>query len=156
MKIEKPTGSRRANMARCRPCRRLFFYLYPSNGKPTPTPEGEWMRRVILFCLIGHIVFFIVSLCLIGFIPMMNEVMFICWSYAVYLCLREWEILLYMFALVMSIIYGVYNMVGLTSLSLLFYIINEIFFVFALYYTFRAYREFRYSGGIKGYQGKKT
>jgi len=48
--------------------------------------------------------FFILSLALIGFIPMLQNTVLLIWSYSVYLTLREWAVILYIVLIITCII----------------------------------------------------
>lgn len=58
--------------------------------------------------------------------------------------------------LVINIFHGIGQVFLFKEYSLLFYIINILFYVGALYYVAFAYKDFRLSGGIHGKEGKKT
>ena len=97
-----------------------------------------------------HIVFFLVSLTLIGFFPMLAEIGYATLIYSCYLTLREWEVVAYIALLAAGIIYGFVHIFAFSNVSLLFYIINLVFYCLALYWAYPAYRDFRKSGGIYG------
>jgi hypothetical protein len=56
-----------------------------------------------------HIVFFLVSLIVIGFFPMIAEIGYITLIYTCYLTLREWEVVIYITVLATGIVYGFIN-----------------------------------------------
>lgn len=85
---------------------------------------------------------------------MLAEIGYVTWSYACYLTLREWEVIGHMIFLSLGIVYGFINIFAFEQISLLFYIINLVFYCFALYYVFNAYKDFRRAGGIYGKDGK--
>lgn len=67
-----------------------FFYLYPSTEVKAKTPEALYLRKVLGWLLLLHFVFFVVSLTVIGFLPMLAEIGYAIWCYSCYLTLREW------------------------------------------------------------------
>jgi hypothetical protein len=105
------------------------------------------------FCIFLHVVFFLVSLTLIGFVPMLAAVFYANWAYACYLTLRQWELIVYMLTLVLGVFFGTVHIFYFDRLSLLFYIINLVVNSFAVYFLFNAFKEYRRAGGIKGKNG---
>ena len=96
---------------------KAFFKLYPSKPKLAPTPEGQSLRKLFGMAMVLHIVFFVVSLTAMGFLPMLAEIGFSLWAFSCYLTLREWEVVVYLVALLGSIIYGVLNLFGQKGLG---------------------------------------
>lgn len=133
---------------------KIFFTLFPSKPKHISTPEGKNLRKMLGMFMILHIFFFIASLTAMGFVPMLSELGFIIWTFSCYLTLREWEIIMYFVALTCGTIYGLLNLFSAKNISLLFYILNEIFYFSALYFGTLAYKDFRMSGGIHGTNGR--
>ena len=86
--------------------RGIFFYLFPSKPKPTDTEEGAHLRRVLWWCIFFHVIFFMVSLTIIGFLPMLAEIYYVTWLYSTYLTLREWSVIIYLLSLLTGVIYG--------------------------------------------------
>ena len=130
--------------------RKLFYYFYPTNQKYADTKEGDRLRMILGWCVFFHTVFFLVSLTVIGFKSMISEIVYGCWAYATYLTLREWQVVIYIFAMCINVIYGVFHLFIYAKINLLFYILNVVFIGLASYFTMMAYRQFRFSGGIHG------
>ena len=135
--------------------RRIFFRLFPNHPKPADTPQGLHLRRVLKYLVTLHILFFFVSLTVIGFLPMISELGLSTWSYSCFLTLREWQVIIYLLLLVVSVVNGIFNVFDFSTVGLLFYIVNLIYLVFALYFCFFAYKSFRMTGGIHGGVPKK-
>ena len=121
--------------------RRIFFCLYPSRQKQAETPEGLHLRSTLGWLTVFHVLGFLISLTIIGFLSMMCELFYSVWCYSCYLTLRERQIVFYMVTIAFGIIYGFLNVFSstLTTVSLLFYIINLIYYCMALFYCWAAY-----------------
>ena len=135
---------------------KIFFTLYPDHPKRTSNEEGVHLRSTIKVCCILHIFFFVAALTLMGFLTTMTELGFSLWSFSCFLTLREWSIIIYMIMLLFSAIYGILNIFTIGTIGLLFYIMNLMFYILALYYILGAYKHFRDAGGIHGTKGKMT
>ena len=129
--------------------------MYPNKAKPADTYQGLYLRKVLRWLTVLHVSFFFVCLIIIGFLPMLNELGLACWAYSTFLTLKEWQVILYMLFLFLGIVFGFLNIFAFSTLSLLFYIVNLVYYAFALYFTFISYRNFRKSGGIHGGVSKK-
>lgn len=91
---------------------------------------------------------------MIGFLPMLAEIGYSLWVYSCFLTLREWSVISYCTCLAFGLVFGIMNLFDYANIKILFYLLNEIFYAFALYYTVNAYKDFRFSGGIHGTNGK--
>ena len=127
--------------------RRLFFKFYPSEPrKHKGTGEGHTLRRTIAVCLVFHMIFFLLSLAFIGFWPMLSDLLYSCLVYSIYLTLSKWAITFYEITLVGGIIYGILSLFPFTQTAqLLFYVLNLIFYGFALFFVWNANRLYRMS-----------
>lgn len=50
---------------------RAFAYLYPSKPQSANNSQADTMRTVMLYCIVLHVLFFMVSLAFIGFLSML-------------------------------------------------------------------------------------
>ena len=129
---------------------RCFFKFYPSQPKHADTQAGLRLRRALLVSLIMHACFFVLALTYIGFYVMVMEIFFVSWVYTCYLTLHEWAIVVYLFALVIGMIHGVFSVIDYEDVSLLFFIILLVFYALCFFYTGKRYMTFRSHGGIHG------
>ena len=67
---------------------RAFFCLWPNEQKPYFTEEGQRMRTAMTATTVIHCLLFILSLTLIGFFPMLYNLILAAWSYSCQLTLR--------------------------------------------------------------------
>ena len=79
---------------------KLFMYFFPGKQKKAKTHPGEKLRFYIGATVIGHMIFFFISLAIVGFIPMIQNLFFAAWTYSIYLTLYEFSLIAYMFCLV--------------------------------------------------------
>ena len=56
--------------------------------------------------VIGHLIFFVFALALVGFEPMIINLVLAAWSYSCYLTLKGWSVLLLMFFMAASTYHG--------------------------------------------------
>ena len=133
---------------------RCFFRLYPSKPKETDTLEGDDLRFVLKVCTILNAIFFLASLTTIGFVAMLQNIAFGFWSYSCFLTLKEWQVIIYIIGLFFGIAHGIFSIFQYSQLRLLFFILHLIYLSFALYFTVRAYKNFRVTGGIHGKLGR--
>ena len=133
---------------------RWFFRFYPSNPKKAETKEGEWMRFVSKISTVVHTILVALCLALIGFSPLIFNFLQAMWSYSVYLTLREREMALYIFLLLVQI--GHCFAVIFTSekkqgtFQLAGFIANIVACCILTYLNARAWYEFRTTGGLHG------
>jgi hypothetical protein len=100
--------------------------------------------------LILHMIFSFVSFGFAIISATLTGIALSSWSYSCFLTLREWQIIIYMLFLVFGTIYGILNVFSQPTETLFFYIVNLVFYGFALYFCWLAYKQFRTSGGIYG------
>ena len=136
-------------------CKKIFFRLYPNKLKPADTHQGLYLRKVLRVLTFLHVLFFFVCLTIVGFLPMLSELGLSAWCYSCYLTLKEWQVILYMLFLFIGLINGFINIFAFESVSLIFYIINLVYYGIAMYFAFMSYKNFRKSGGIHGGVSKK-
>jgi len=135
--------------------KRVFFRLYPNKPKEADTYEGDDLRFVLKVCCILHGLFFLASIVAIGFISMLQDIFYSCWTYSAFLTLKEWQVILYIVTLFFGSCHGIFNLFMYSELNLLFFILKLIYYVCALYFVARAYRNFRVTGGIHGKLGRQ-
>ena len=82
---------------------RAFFRLFPSTRKETENPNGDWLRCVNAIATFIHFGMALFCMALVGFPPMILNILQCIWSYSVYLTLREREMCLYLLALLAQI-----------------------------------------------------
>ena len=112
-------------------------------------------------CLIAtllHFTLVLLSLALIGFKPMVFNLVQVCWVYSCYLTLREREVVVYLLILAAQIIYCLTRILGIgdhhdgvnsTFQSLGHMIIMAVCILLA-YMVGRAYWDFHQGRGLKG------
>ena len=137
--------------------RSLFFRFYPSNMRQAEYPEAKNLRWLLGLYTYLHIVFFLVSLTAIGFRSMLTELLYGSLAYSCYLTLSHCSIIVYMIALLLNTTLGILNIIGKhkSTYALFFYIINLIFYGFALYFLYFKYNAFRKSGGVSNSKEEK-
>lgn len=104
-----------------------------------------------------------ISLGCIGFLPMIENLLFTAWTYSIYLTLYEWLLLVYFVALPL-IMWENYKHEStthmykdLTQFEMLGWLTMAVYYIFIIIYLLPAYIKFRSRGGIKGKgQGKTT
>ena len=92
---------------------RCFFKLYPAKKKDTTNEVSYWLRMMLLVASILHFTLTMLSLALIGFKPMVFNLIQVMWSYSCYLTLREREVVVYLLILVAQISYCLTRILGL-------------------------------------------
>ena len=75
--------------------KKVMHKMYPPVPKIAWTTQGKWLRTMVGFFCIMHVIFFVVALAITGFGPMMASMFLSIWSYSCYLTLREWTVILY-------------------------------------------------------------
>ena len=93
-------------------CERTFFSLYPTIKKEAETEEGVWLRKTLFAASIVHSVLTMGCLAIVGFMPMLFNMLQACWSYSCYLTLREREVWVYMVILFLQLFYLVLHLLG--------------------------------------------
>ena len=135
-------------------CNKVFFKLYPPSAKSIKNPEGQTLRIYFKIALILHIVLFIISLCMVGFEPMLWEIVLLAIAYSCYLTVREYMCIFYIMVLGASFINAMIKIWSYTSYYIKFfgYTLIVIFYGFNFYFISLQYWRFRTSGGIHGHQ----
>ena len=131
--------------------------MFPGKAKKAYTKQGKHFRWWIAAFCTGHALFFFVSLAIIGFEPMVNNIIFTAWMYSLYLTLSECLTIAYLFGLVMTMYYNyqheyvrhVYK--DMNNLEILGWLALFSFYVFSLCTITPIYLRFRINGGRKGY-----
>eukprot|EP00347_Sterkiella_histriomuscorum_P000946 403373921 len=126
---------------------RAFFYLYPSKVLKANNQEAIQMRRLMLFCLVIHILFFILSLALLGFLSMIEDLFLGLICFSGYLTLFDWTIAFYLVALALTTLLNFINLFKYQELKLLVYLGSMGFNVIAFLVILRAYWVFERVGG---------
>ena len=132
---------------------RAFFCLWPNQSKHYFTDEGRRMRYAMAAVTGLHGFMFVLSLCLVGFYPMLYNLLLAAWAYSCYLTLREREIVFYFILVVVASVLELMRLFdenkegswqslgGMAELGL---------YCLALYISGRYYYVFRISGGLHG------
>ena len=132
---------------------RAFYKLWPHQQKQTETQEGDHLRCVLGFATIMHIFLFVGCLTLVGFGPMIYNLLQFAWAYSCYLTLREREIVVYFIMLAGFAILetttifdkkkeGNWQQLGSMTVVILYCLIG--------YIVGRTYYFFRITGGLHG------
>ena len=132
---------------------RTFFCLWPNQNKQSFTDEGRRMRYAMASVTALHGFMFVLSLCLVGFFPMLYNLLLAAWAYSCYLTLREREIIFYF---IMVVLAGTLEVLRLLddksegSWQSLGGMVQIGLYVLGLYIAARYYHAFRVSGGLHG------
>ena len=126
---------------------RIFWNLYPPRPRKAHTPEAVCMRRILLCCLVAHVFFWFISLCFIGFLPMLSDLCFAFYVYSIYLTLYPKMTLLYVVLLALGAVYGFVDMFAFSDISLIMFIVNLCFYIVAIYFVAKQYFMIQASGG---------
>ena len=140
---------------------RIFFQLYPSQKRQAYTEEGHWLRKMSLFAAIVHAGLTIMGLAMVGFMCMMFNALQLMIVYSVYLTLREREVWIYMFLLLIQTVLNILDVLGITdnpekvamqesSLQQLGQFIALAMTILIGYFVGQASYSFRKSGGLHG------
>ena len=130
-----------------------FFWLWPNEKKPYFTEEGQRMRLAMTATTSIHCILYLVCLVLVGFWPMMYNIILAAWSYSCQLTLREREIIFYF---VLVILFMVLQFMRLFddkaegSIQTLSGMIVAGMYALCLWISGRYYYAFRVSGGLRG------
>ena len=144
-------------MGNCCGCNALFFKFYPSIKKEARNEESLWLRKMCLIATVIHFSLSILSLALIGFGPMIFNLLQTCWIYSCYLTLREREVAVYLFILLGQTIYCIFAILGVGedpgtesgAFQSLGHIIILCFLVLMAYLVGKAEWDFHQRGGLK-------
>ena len=142
----------------CGTLEKYFFKFYPTMKKKAYTSEGEWMRCVSAISVVIHNCLFIFCLAFVGFYPMIFNFVQACWSYSVYLTLREREMAFYLLLLVGQVVCDL-SLIRraeegkIVGLQLGGFIGNMVACGILLWANGRAWYSFRNSGGLRGKSG---
>lgn len=124
--------------------------MYPNKLRDAHTDEAKNMRWQLGFQVYLHMLFFLVSLTAIGFASMLLELVFGAWGYSCYLTLNSCQILVYLLAMLCSTAYGAFNIFdNRNNVAMLFYISNLVFYIFAVYFGFMKFTQFRRAGALR-------
>ena len=147
----RPLRKKKGNIC-IRIFKKLFKTMYPAQMKKAWTRQGQWLRKVLLFAVFAHCIFFIVALALVGFQTMIIDFILASWSYSVFLTLNECSILIYLCFLSSATIIGLFY--GMSTMTANFQVIgllsNVAVYLLIIYFVSRSYFYFRKNGGIKG------
>jgi hypothetical protein len=97
---------------------KIFFKLYPTkqrSPKECPNREGHKLRSLFALLTFGHGFFFLLSLAFIGFWPMMEDLIYSCFVYSIYLTLSRVSIIIYMILLLLGIVSGLWDIMNLVE-----------------------------------------
>ena len=138
--------------------KKIFNKMWPSKPKQLYTNQGRWLRKMALLFMVLDFMFFVFSLAVVGFEPMLYDLLLGVLGYSVYLTVREWVTMLYLagklfsaFALFFGERTGAnYSNAPLQSTQLFGEIANATFHLMSVYFVGRAYYYFRKNGGIWG------
>ena len=129
--------------------------------KRARTHEGDKLRWYLGATVIGHILFFFISLAIIGFVPMIENLLFSAWVYSLYLTLREWLLLVYIITLPITMYFNIKSerqnhlYRQMNSYEVLGWLSLFAYYIFVVCYLIPVYIRFRTKGGIKGPGHKK-
>ena len=122
--------------------------------KHAETSQGDWLRTMMGIACLGHCIFFVVGLALIGFITMIINLTLASLSYSAYLTLKEAIIIFYLFSLFASIGYGfketLFSRTDATSYMQMGIVANIALYGSIIFFAGKSYYHFRLTGGVKG------
>ena len=137
--------------------RKIFAKMYPAEKKTLYTTQGKWLRTMAGFFMFADFCFFVFALALVGFQAMMMDLWLGLWGYSVWLTLREWVTIMYLFFKCMAAFMLLFNSNSgssysgtMASTQIFGLILNACFHILSVYYVGRAYYQFRKNGGIHG------
>ena len=140
-------------------CGRCIFWLYPSTKKTAFTEEGLWLRKMLALGVFIHSGLALTCLAIVGFTPMMINLLQAAVTYSCYLTLREREVWVYVFLLFCQVISCVLTLCGVGedkndggngAMQVLGQMLCLIFSCLAGFLIGKASYEFRKSGGLHG------
>ena len=91
---------------------RLFFKIYPSKKKEARNHDAVWLRKMCLLAGFIHGSLALLAMALIGFWPMIFNLLQFFWIYSCYLTLREREVVFYLVILLVQTSYCVCRILG--------------------------------------------
>lgn len=125
---------------------------YPSEAKKPLTPNGRRVHKTMICACTIHIILFLFSFAVVGFNSMMLNLVMACWTYSIYLTLREKQTIFYLLLLLLGTVEGIYNLLTeeLGNLQILGKMINIVWYITIGYIVGKNYAMFRNSGGLHG------
>ena len=137
---------------------RLFFRIYPSTKKEARNSDAVWLRKMCFLACFIHGSLALLSMALIGFWPMLFNLLQLFWIYSCYLTLREREVAFYLVLLLVQTSYCICRILGVGEESddergtfqSLGNIIILCFLVLLGYLIGKAAWDFHKCGGMKG------
>ena len=136
---------------------RCFFYLYPTNMKVLhpENAEAHWLRCNLLIATIVHSGLAFFCLALVGFWPMVINLLQACVVYSCYLTMREREIVVYLILIVIQMVTDFFSLFkedkdtnSKGSLKFLGVMVLVCTCAILGYMVGKAYYEFRKIGGL--------
>ena len=85
-----------------------FNTLHPSKPLQANNQLALKMRSRMAYATALHLIFFILSLSFVGFLPMIEDLLLACIAYSGYLTIKDWVIAGYLVFIVLFIIYGLF------------------------------------------------
>ena len=92
---------------------KLFFKIYPSKKKEARNHDAVWLRKMCLLAGFIHGSLALLAMALIGFWPMIFNLLQFFWSYSCYLTLRERAVFVYLLLLLVQISYCICRTLGI-------------------------------------------
>ena len=132
---------------------KLFFTMWPRKQKEAHTQEGTWLRCACLVATIIHTLLYLLCIAIVGFLPMLINIGNAAWAYSCYLTLRERELGVYFFLLIVGVVVDVLALFGdkdQGNVQVLGTLINIAAAVLLGLYVARAWYHFRHTGGLHG------
>ena len=117
------------------------------------TEEGRWLRTCTCIATIIHTLLYLLCLAIVGFLPMILNILNAAWAYSCYLTLRERELAVYFVILIGQTVDHVVTIFGdkdLGNVQVLGHLICTTFIVLTGFYVGRAWYHFRKTGGLRG------
>lgn len=129
----------------------LFKKMYPAGMKKARNDQSLFLRKSLKCATCAHIFFFIFSLAIVGFKPMIVNLALACWAYSCYLTFYKPSCILYIIFLFCATSSGVFY--GMDSVKQgtqkIGVLANAFFYLVNIYYTGRAFYMFVRYGGNK-------
>ena len=116
------------------------------------------MRTVLLIALLAHILLFLLTFAIVGFVEMLVNLTMSAWVYSCFLTVRETCVIIYIVLTIFASLECTASLFqgGLGNLQLFGKMINLASHCFLVYLVTRAYYFFRKSGGLHGTKGIST
>lgn len=136
----------------CQSLEKLFFLWFPSDAKKPMTANGRRVHKTMICACTIHIILFFFSFAVVGFNSMLLNLIDACWTYSIYLTLREKQMIFYLLLLAIGTIEGVFNLFfeELGNLQILGKMINIVVYIVIGYIVGKNYFLFRHDGGLHG------